>query len=521
MKNTLKTLTLALTLVFTRTVLAEADNAFEKLQSAHAVDFENGIPADIRPAAREKKSRILSVHAEKIDLYKNPSTAFQINPVSGLKKHAQTAAAILDVSAERNNADVNFNTVLLDHALFDFNEDSLSIIRKADILTISSYQSLFYPRPPFDIRAADEIWDRSKAIVITGLPNNDAPGMLSPEGFNPIDRGDTVIRTLSYKNAKLELSPDVIYQSAFEEGFCYPFVPTLDEINQLFVGKDVPELAKDNKAVIYQYASYYKSNGGKPMCDLEGNSFASPNLGGLAAAYSESYPDLNEHEITVALLTSARIVGKPELYAANARGLYFGEKYYGFGLVLKEEFRKRLDTLREIHRQNPDSATQPLRSTETMRVAADGKSLTAAFNSKTLALRTMGVITVKNDPKLYRPSALRNDPEYAMSVLPSEAKITSPSGTTYRIKLHAEAWSLQHPENGLKLGFATAGFLGENTEGEWTVEIPLPAKSQMKIISGEFTIAGLNSGGTVDQMINTITKKAAVKPAASQQRLHI
>lgn len=504
-KNTLKTLTLSFILTAARMAGAEENAAFQELLRTRSVEFESGIRKDMKPAPRDKKSKTLLVHSESLDIYKNPESAFQFNPGESLKKHGHTAAAILDVSAERNNPVVDFRTSLIDHAFFDFNATSKIILRGADILSVSSYQSLFYARPPFNVKDANEAWDTSRTIAVIGLPNQDAENILSPEGFNVFDRADTVIRTVSYKNAGFELSPDVIYPTAFDEGFCYKFIPSMEEIEKLFEGNDVPEFARENREEIYKDANYYRRKGGIPSCRLEGNSFASPNLAGLIAAQKENYQDLNDHEITAALLTAGKSVGAQQYYSRNARGLKFGSIAYGFGLVTKENFKKNLETLREIRAQHPASETQAMRQDTKVTMNADGISAKAAFDGKASVMRAMGILTVRNNPAVFRPEMLRDNLVYTVKTLPSEARITSPAGTVYNVKIHADAADLAHPENGIKFGFSTSGFLGESAEGTWKIELAQGRRPPMKLLSAEFTIAGMKPGSAVDALITSLT----------------
>lgn len=475
---------------------------------------DNSAPEVSAVSASETPRRQVTVS------YMEPAS-YSHNTMLDFTHHAPMVAAMLDWGSNGN-----YTVSWYDLDPFELTEDIRGIIRHTDVLAIS-LKSYSYSRA-YNRLAWDAFWevDNGIAVLATGNDSNSAHPerydkkareRILAESYNPFTRGDTVLRIGQTTNGKIaanssENSPDLVFPTTFESGFCYDhFYFRQNEIDAFLKGRLPSEITHWTS---YFGAAFFKErpDARKPLCAADGTSFSGPNVARLLARFKAQYPALDSYELVATALLSAQPVDVTNTRNAlrvangyvtrNACGFVF-DSISGFGLYDPGLHERYIQDLLMLKGSRPALKSEHvLIKSMSYKKSSDmpGKNLESYaldVQEQGIILRSIAEIRLAFDAPQAREFA------YAYSA-PPEVYLQSPAGTRVRLA----PVRVMTEENGQKmivLGADTSAFFGEQTEGEWTVSFPQIKKPEGFQVSGvDIAHWGMKPGNPVEALIRQI-----------------
>lgn len=331
---------------------------------------------------------------------------------------------------------------------------------KARNSTLTSLRSAYNVHSVID----ENFWDLTSQSILVVAAANEGNKTYNAKSVTMsfLDSADSLIRVgaLDANNMvepySTDIAPDFVWYTAFDQGFCFPYYATNEQI------LDLAELYNIEGIYNAPIRDFESDLSGLPACTLQGTSFVAPDIGGFMTRAVQNYPDLHEMEIIVAAYLSTTTNIENAVFHDNARGIPFNDVDAGHGGFLPDVFFGFLDTLRAYKTDMDITDTEYGRVTSIAELVTPESTVALTFIEPATSIRTIGEMTF----------AMADDvaPRYPVDGFPETVTVYSPSGTSFDIPLRLK--SSNETQREVTAGFSVSAFLGENAEGTWHIETP-------------------------------------------------
>lgn len=464
--------------------------------------------------------RIKTTHIE--------DSSYALHHTFSFYHHARVAAEIT-----RWGQHHKMDTRVIDTNPFILSPAVREAAENSDFISISSitYRNL----ENFDSDVLNDLWARSRAIVVQAAGNDsnslcdarwspNARESIESESYSPYTRGDTVLRIGAATGDQIacyssENSPDMVYYTAFEQGFCSRYYMTQEEIDSFLsrYGGQVEHWrsALGDETFTAHPEAYTQT------CTLGGTSFSAPNMVNRLGAMAHKYPQLHEYELmATALLATTPLDpahtrsgqrAAQNLVTTNSRGLVF-DTITGFGLYDPDLHDEKIQDLLRLKAADPALATRPvLHDTQDFIAAGsrDGlQSFSMSIDDPGTILRSIVEIRFNHIPGM----AHFFDQEF-----PKDIYIQSPAGTKLRLTPVDDKMSIDGT-TGYRLTADATAFLGEEAQGQWTISLPRKQDgSAHEVVSMRLSHWSMAPGNPVDELLDQSPPAVRAVPVPAYQ----
>ncbi|WP_435640934.1 hypothetical protein [Micavibrio aeruginosavorus] len=268
-----------------------------------------------------------------------------------------------------------------------------------------------------------------------------------------------------------ENAPDLLYPQGYAQGFCNDYYMSQNEIDAMrktvrFSTMTPRERMMGDRLFVAH------PDAGKQVCNIEGTSFSAPNVNGHLTTLRTQFPDATDMDTYITALLAA---SQDTLHiapdqdadyfnthsATNARGLHYN-MISGFGLYDPARHAQLLQTMKTSGQSLSTRFIQAAKGAVNEPDGAD-RTITFHVNENAAAVRTIVEF------RLIPHSTSKDD--ILEQGLPTHVTLVSPSGTAMRLPVATEPLSLSDAD-GYRMAVAAPAFLGEKTDGVWTLRLP-------------------------------------------------
>ncbi|WP_435640933.1 S8 family serine peptidase [Micavibrio aeruginosavorus] len=428
--------------------------------------------------------------------------------------HAQSASGIFKWRIKQNGYRAPFIPII-DEDAYDKIEDK-DHLRQYKVISVSSTPSPFDKAPRAETETLLKLWTETDVNPIIAIGNSGNFTCPQKRNYDALRR--QILTAYSFSDSVIftgavtedgsvtcytsENAPDLVYPTAYEQGFCNYYYMTQKEIDDFRISMS----QGDQNGIKLQWNTIHDSfvadrEAGKLNCDVTGTSFASPNVAGHIATLRSQFPEATDQDIRATALLSASQddvdvdsgqdrSALTKSMVRNARGLQHST-ITGFGIYNPDHHKTLLNTL---HTNKQHIEPVILRDTGAKTVDFDfqrnARRVTVQIPDDMATLKTIFEFRVK--PQTVSPY------EIYQNGLPEDVSLRSPSGTEVKLTAAWDRPTLADPR-GMRMVVSTSAFLGESTKGNWTLILP-----QMYFGTPEVSEARVYIWGTASPAMNTL-----------------
>lgn len=298
-----------------------------------------------------------------------------------------------------------------------------------------------------------------------------------------------------------ENAPDLLYPHGYAQGFCNDYYMSQDEIDAMRHTVRSSTMTPRERMMGDRLFRAHP-DAGKTVCNIEGTSFSAPNVNGHLTTLRTKFPQATDTDTYItALLASSQDtlrIGMDQdanyfhaQSAINANGLHYNT-ISGFGLYDPAQHERLLE---HLIRENKTLSSRFIHAATGTVSEPENADRTITFNVDDNAAAIRTIVEFRLTPH----STSKDD--ILEQGLPTHVTLVSPSGTAIRLPVATEPLSLSDAD-GYRMAVAAPAFLGEQTNGTWTLRLP-----RGEFLTPKIGDAALYIWGTDPATLNTLLPK--------------